>query len=200
MAASFSSTPTVEISEAVAAREGAGPPPPPIKGRRGVVSPDGGWVAYVDSDSGSNHVLRAALSRTRPSHSGDASARACIRGGARMDVSLFFSVALQEDVLESGVMSVDVAPLSDTLRVSAPRRIFGDAVTDAMIDARRHADYTPDGQRLLDAPASRRSGAAGAAHHQLGGAAAAAVTPGDRRPVNGKAADGLAQTRSPGLT
>ena len=134
--------------EAVAAREGAGPPPPPIKGRRGVVSPDGGWVAYVDSDSRSNHVFvqpfpgpgpRIQVTRTPGTHPR-------WRADGR---ELFFSVAVQEDVLESGVMSVDVAPLGDTLRVSDPRRIFGDAVTDAMIDSRRHADYTPDGQRLL---------------------------------------------------
>ena len=114
----------------------------------GVVSPNGGWVAYVDSDSGSNHVFVQPFPgpgpRIQVTHAPGTHPR--WRADGR---ELFFSVALEERALESGVMSVDVAPLGDTLRVSAPRRIFGDAATDAMIDARRHADYTPDGERLL---------------------------------------------------
>ena len=46
-------------------------------------------------------------------------------------------------------MSVQVAPHGDTLRVSAPQRVFGNAVIDPMIDSRRHADFMPDGQRML---------------------------------------------------
>ena len=46
-------------------------------------------------------------------------------------------------------MSVELAPHGDTLRVSAPRPVFDNVAIDQLIDSRRHADYTRDGQRML---------------------------------------------------
>jgi WD40 repeat protein len=141
--------------EAVTVRKGAGPTPPPFRGRLAVVSPDGRWVAYVDSDSGSNHVFVQAFPGPGPRMQVTRAPGTHPRWRAD-GRELFFSAEIQKDALVSAVMSVDVAPLGDTLRVSAPRRVFGDAVTHPMTDSRRHADYSPDGQRML---ARQRHGA-----------------------------------------
>ena len=141
--------------ETVPAREGAGPLPPSFSGRVPVVSPDGGWVAYVDAEGGSNHVFVQRFPGSGPriqvTHAPGGHPR--WRADGR---ELFFNVAAREDSLVGNVMSVEVAPHGDTLRVSAPRPVFDNVAIYPLIDSRRHADFSPDGQRML--ARQRRSG------------------------------------------